>query len=602
MSDQPSRKLAVILHADIVGSTELVQKNESIAHLRMRDVFKQFSTTIEAFDGIVREIRGDALLAEFARASDAVGAAIQFQTAISESNIQIIDDIQPTLRVGIAMGEVIVADGTITGAGVVLAQRLEQLASSGGTVIQGAAYETIPRRLPFSYKNLGEKTLKGFEEPVRAYQVTSAEGDNTQETETRVSQSKPVVLAVGKPSIAVLPFTNMSDHADQQFFSDGISEDIITELSRFKTLLVIARNSSFRFRDTTTDSKEIGEILGVQYLVEGSVRRAGNRIRITVQLVEAASGNHVWGERYDRDLSDIFELQDEVTRNIVSVLPGRVQADIVDHASRKPTENMRAYELMLQGKAYRDLLSAEGNAKARLCCEKAIQLDPRYARAYMYLSDSYIVDIWLGLADEKGRQLALQLAREAAALDGNDVYIQDHLGFAYLSQEMWPEAEAQFEKTIAKIVNEAESMAWCGYAFLLLDKKQKALDIVLKARRLDPLHPPAIDWILGQIYFFEQRYDEVIELLIGEALLNSVAHGFLTGAYAYLGRVKEAEKSLQMYIENRKREFTSRNLKIDDETIDSLAGSYRVMWRNPASFEKFAEGLRLAGLPDHITN
>jgi adenylate cyclase len=607
MAGTPPRKLAVILHADVVGSTLLVQKDEGVAHERIQAVFQRLSQTTKSYGGIAHEIRGDALVAEFSRASDAVCAALAFQ-ADNTSRFEE-DDLGPNVRVGISLGEVVIADGTVTGAGVVLAQRLEQVAQPGAVVVQGSVSETVPTRMPFEYESLGEQTLKGFEQPVRAFVVSLRSGGDIPAPDPAPSKSDDKVATTDtaeenaglelpdKPSIAVLAFTNISGDPEQEYFSDGISEDIITELSRFRTLFVIARNSSFRFKGASVDVREVGEELGVQYIVEGSVRRVGTRVRITAQLVETDTGNHIWAERYDRELDDIFELQDEVTRNIVAVLPGRVQEDVVDRALRKPTENMKAYELMLQGKAYRDQLSAEGNAKARACCEKAIELDPRYARAYMYLSDSYVVDIWLGLADEESSQLALQLAREAAALDGNDVYIQDHLGFGYLSQGMWKEAEAQFDKTLAKIVNEAESMAWCGYAFLLLGQPEKAREVALEARRLDPLHPPTLDWILGQIYYYEERYEEVVRLLIGEALLNSLAHGFLVGAYAHLGLEDEARESCNLFVRERRLEFASRNIVVEEDTVESLAGSFRTMWRNQASWEQFADGLRKAGLP-----
>ena len=601
MNTPSTRKLAVILHADIAGSTELVQKNESLAHDRMVEVFKRFSAVISEHDGIAREIRGDALLGEFGRASDAVSAALSFQhdNAICQKAHK--ENIRPLLRIGIAMGEVVVADNTMTGEGIVMAQRLEQLAEAGGVVIQSAVYETIPRRLPFQYKNLGEHILKGFIEPVRAYRVTLQPQESQSE-----NNEPPIYKPLGreylsvespeKPSIAVLPFTNMSGDPQQDYFSDGISEDLITELSRFKTLFVIARNSSFRFKGDRNDIKATGKSLGVQYIVEGSVRKSGNRVRISAQLVDTTTGNHIWAERYDRELEDLFTVQDEVTKSIVAVLPGRVQVDVADRAARKPTQNMKAYEFMLRGKAYRDKLSAEGNAKARECCEKAIELDPHYARAYMYLSDSYIVDLWLGLLDPASSGLGLEIARQAVALDGQDVYIQDHLGFGYLSQGMWKEAEVQFDKTLSKIVNEAESMAWCGYGYLLLDQRDKARIVVMEAMRLDPLHPSTMDWILGQINYFDEQYENVVSLLVGEAQLNSLAHAFLTSAYAHLGQSEQAHAALGGFIKQRTQEFSSRGTQVVEDTCASLAGAYRIMWRNPNYFDHLIEGLHLAGL------
>lgn len=283
MSDYPSRKLAVILHADVVGSTELVQLDESLAHGRIQDSFRRFSETIKAYGGMTQEIRGDALVAEFARASDAVIAAIAFQTENTDSNDQIEDGIRPQLRIGISLGEVIVADNTVTGAGIVLAQRLEQIALPGGVVVQGSVSETVPRRLPFIFESLGEHALKGFEEPVRAFVVKLKPGEQIPESETSADSTRgdaPLELP-DKPSIVVLPFTNMSSDPEQEYFSDGVSEDIITDLSKMSGLFVIARNSAFTYKGKASNVPDICRELGVRFALEGSIRKAGNRVRIT---------------------------------------------------------------------------------------------------------------------------------------------------------------------------------------------------------------------------------------------------------------------------------------------------------------------------------
>jgi len=343
-----------------------------------------------------------------------------------------------------------------------------------------------------------------------------------------------------------------------------MSEDIITGLSKFRTLFVVAKNSSFSFRGKNLGSKEIGKELGVQYLVEGSVRKAGNRVRISAQLVEVKTGSHLWADKYDRSLEDIFAVQDEVARNIVAVLPGRVQHDVAERAARKPTENMKAYELLLQGKALRDGLNAIDTAKARVLYEKALKLDPRYARVYMYLADTYVVDSWLGLAEKDAPRHALEIARQGATLDNNDVYIQDQLGYAYLCAGLWEDAEIQFERTLSQIANEAESMAWCGYGFLLLGQHEKANNVVQEAKRLDPFHPPVLVWIHGQVLFYLKQYDAVARVLNGEALLNSLARGF-TGT---------------------------------PNTLSALAAGFQRMWCRTEDWEHLASGLRMAGLPD----
>jgi adenylate cyclase len=293
LSGENSTKLAVLLHADVIGSTALVQLDETLAHARFQDVFRRFSETIAGHGGTTHEIRGDALVAEFSRASDALAAAVTFQAANGEYIDGLGDEIRPQLRIGVAMGEVVIADSTVTGGGIVLAQRLEQLAPPGGICIQGAAYETLPKRLPFEYENLGEQQLKGFDEPVRVYTVRArGEASSSASAVNDVPAPRELELP-SKPSIAVLPFNNMSNDSEQEFFADGISEDIITELSKFRTFFVIARNSSFAFKNESLTVRDVGRKLGVRYVVEGSVRRAGNRVRITAQLIDAIDDKHL---------------------------------------------------------------------------------------------------------------------------------------------------------------------------------------------------------------------------------------------------------------------------------------------------------------------
>jgi len=399
-----SGKLAVILHADIVGSTELVHRDEQLAHARIQETFHRFSDTIKNYNGKVRELRGDALLAEFDRASDAVTAALLFQATFSKYNSQLNDSIQPAMRVGIAMGEVVIADETITGVGVVLAQRLEQLAESGSVVIQGAAYETIPGRFPFEFANLGEHKVKGLGEPVRAYEAklkVGAEIPQPSPAKHRIRNSlilvcimaviavsavllwfKPWEQPLGsapsdrialslpsKPSVAILPFDNLGNDPDQSYFADGLTDDLITNLSLYRELFVIARNSTFVYKGKAVDVKQIGRDLGVAFVVEGSVRRENNRVRINAQLIDAQSGNHVWAERFDRQFSDVFAIQDEITRSIAGRLAPEITRVGIEESRNKPTEDLDAWDLYLQATA----ALAEFNRKAEIsgACPRA---------------------------------------------------------------------------------------------------------------------------------------------------------------------------------------------------------------------------------------
>ncbi|MFT5173733.1 MAG: adenylate cyclase [Gammaproteobacteria bacterium] len=390
MSSSPPRRLAVILHADVVDSTTLVQLNETVAHERIRDAFVQFSKTIGAYGGVTLELRGDALLAEFARASDAVCAALAFQLASATFNNRLSGEIQARLRIGLSLGEVVVADKTMTGAGVVLAQRLEQLAPAGGVVAQGAVCETVPTRLPFDYNNLGEQQLKGFDQPVRAFLVSLKPGACVPLPESApepvADSGKPRAShdteIPDKPSVAVLPFENLSNDPEQEYFADGITEDIITALGRIRQFFVINRNTMFSYKGQSWDVKAVAMELGVRYLLEGSVRKAGNRVRVSAQLVEGLTGNQLWAERYDRDLEDIFSVQDEITGNVVSAIEPALTRAEWGRAKTKNPENLDAWDCVVRAIALITEFSDKDSAQAMRLLEQAIALDPKYARAY----------------------------------------------------------------------------------------------------------------------------------------------------------------------------------------------------------------------------
>ncbi|MFC6636909.1 adenylate/guanylate cyclase domain-containing protein [Sulfitobacter sp. JBTF-M27] len=576
------RKLAAILAADMVGYTSRMERDEADTLTSLTAHFDGIvAPLIHRHHGRIVKQMGDGLLASFDSAADAISCAVEWQQTPSAEAEPI------RFRIGVSLGDIILQNGDVFGSGVNLASRLEQIAEPGGVLVSETVYRVLGASLGIEWEDTGAHALKNVAEPVRAWRVGG------------LSSAPPEPIRPEPPkraTIAVLPFKNMSSEPEQTFFSDGIAEDIITGLSRFRTLKVISRNASFRFRAQDTDPSEIAAAIGAGYLVEGSVRKVGNRVRISVQLVDAQSGAQLWSERYDHELEDVLAVQDEVTRSIVAVLPGRVQHDVVGRSAQKPANEMKAYELMLKAKSLRDGLNARDTASARALLERAVALDPSVARAYMYLSDTYVVDLWLGLAGSDAPTLALDIARKGAALDNRDVYIQDQLGFAYLCAGLWHEAEAQFEKTLSMIENEAESMAWCGYAFLLLGRHEKAREIVSEAMRLDPLHPPAIDWIMGQVEFFNGHLEATLGLLIGEARLNSLASAFVAASYAHLGREREATAALHQFIAERHDEFASRGIEVDEDSVPSLARGFRKMWQRPEDFEHLAAGLRTADL------
>ena len=418
-ADRPSRKLAVIVHADVVGSTALVQQNESIAHERIQSAFQRFSEIIESYGGATRELRGDALVAEYDRASDAVVAALAFQQFNAGHIASLPDEIRPQLRVGISLGEVVIADATVTGAGVVLAQRLEQLAETGGVVVQGSVADTVPTRLPFEFENLGEQNLKGFDQPVRAFAARLRSGQTMPEPETAGARQPAAASPAptsDRPSVAVLPFDNMSNDPEQEYFADGIVEDIITALSNIKQWRVVARNSSFVYKGQNVDIREAAASLGVRYVLEGSVRKGGNRVRITGQLIDAESGTHLWADRFDGDLEDIFELQDKITESVVGAIePSLLRAEI-ERAQRKPPQDINAYDLYLRALPQLHAMRPEQNRQALDLLHRAVELDPDYALALAFLAWAYEERLTRGWEaygdDDKGAAIALAYQRD----------------------------------------------------------------------------------------------------------------------------------------------------------------------------------------------
>ena len=597
MEERQPRKLAVILHADVVGSTALVQRNESVAHERMQDVFRRFSATIESYGGIAHEIRGDALVAEFARASDAVSAALAFQFANEDHNKGVTDDIRPVIRIGISLGEVVIADGTITGASVVLAQRLEQLAEPGGVCIQGAAYETVPQRLPFKCESLGEQEVKGFEESVRVYRVGLEDGQAIPLPDPAVQPDKPALELPDKPSIAVLPFINMSRDPDQEYFSDGVTENIIINLSRFSMLLVIARHSSFSFKGQSIDVKEIGEKLGVRYLLEGSVHKAENRIRITAQLIDVATGVDIWAERYDRAIENIFDVQDEVTDAIVTMLPVRIEKAIVENSRRKRTESLTAYDYLLRGNWHYRHFTQDDLCEARRLYQKAMEFDPHFAQAFSRLALTYNTLATMGWETDTTLIESSEIAHKALMLDGGDNWAHVALGFNHLRHQRFDEAEEQFERALALNCNDADCICWAANGFVCLGRAEEALELIAEAMRLNPLHPSMYNNMLGNAFYFTGRYEDAVREFRRAGELGPMNHANLAAAYAQVDRVEEAQAEAKLFVEARRK-----HLEEDAERVPAsdlkLAMPKLRRFRLQADRNRFFDGLRKAGLSE----
>ena len=591
MTEEHNRKLAVLLHADVVRSTNLVRLNEVVAHDRIQDAFQRFSEVITSHNGIAHEIRGDALVAEFARASDAVTAALAFQATNTIHNESLLDNICPELRVGIAMGEVVVADHTVTGEGIVLAQRLEQLADPGGVCIQGAVYETMPKRLPFKCENLGEKELKGFDEPIKAYAVRQ---ETTASTDDK--NNIPDLKLTDKPSVAVLPLENMSGDAEQEFFADGMSEDIITSLSGISSLLVIARNSSFVYKGVAHDIKQIGTELGARYVLEGSIRKSATRVRITAQLIEAASGAHLWAQRYDRVLEDVFELQDEITQMIVAAILPELEVAERNRAHKKSPTSLSSWENYQRGMWHGYKMTGEDANLAEGYFQHVLDDDPQYAPAnaglawmtYLRIILNYTTNEHSSREDLLG--IGLKHAGDAVTADDNDAFAQYAYGRLLSLNGEFDEAIERFNYAIEINPNYALAYHGLGYTLALGGMPADAVPQFDTALRLSPKDPFRWAFKTMRAYsLFQLRdYDNAIDW--GRRAIRDNENMFwaytsVSSALGHLGRIEEAEKTFAGLLRV-KPDFSSATI---DETL---------RFRNASDREHFLSGLYKAGLKE----
>lgn len=383
----------------------------------------------------------------------------------------------------------VVADNTVTGEGVVLAQRLEQLATAGGVCLQDAVYQTVPKRLPFKYVSLGEQQLKGFDEPVRAYMISAGPEAESPGAAGAPEPGEGPGKLPEKPSIAVLPFNNMSGESDQDYFCDGLTEDIITELSHHRDLFVTARNSSFAFRGESPDIAEVGKKLNVRYVLEGSIRKSGKRIRVTAQLIDAVSGGHVWADRYDRDVEDIFTVQDEVVRIITSTLVGRVEQAGYEVAKRKPPSSLRAYDCVVHALNYFYKWTPADNAQARTLFDQAIAIDPDYAPAYAWLAEAHFRDwlnAWRASLDDSFSDF-YDCASRAVVLDGNDSRAHTSLGVAHLFRGEHGRARYHLERALSLNPSDTRALVHLARCEALAGNPAKGVELLSEASRFNPL-------------------------------------------------------------------------------------------------------------------
>ena len=579
---QDQRRLAAILAADVAGYSRLMAADEAGTLARLRRLRAEvIEPKIAEFQGRIVGSAGDSLLIEFASAVNAVQCAVELQAGLAERNGSLPEDRRMVFRMGVNLGDVIAGDGTIHGDGVNIAARLEKLADPGTICIGRSIYDQVKGKLAYGYDDLGAQRFHNIDETVQAFRVTPSTGKPA-----TLASGKASAPAMDKPSIAVLPFTNMSGDSEQEYFSDGITEDIITELSRFHSLFVIARNSSFVYKSRAANVVEVGRALGVRYVAEGSVRRAGNRVRVTAQLVDTRTGSHLWAERFDRELEDIFAVQDEVTRRIVTSIAPLLAAESLQMAKRKPPEDMQAYDYYLKAKALVEMAQTAADLEeGRGLCDRAIQIDPAYARAHARKAFSYIVGI-MNLDSEdlrERRKLAVQCAEQAVALDPMDSNCQLALGETTFHVRQYDRSGTHIARAIALNPNDADVLvisskleAACGNSELELRQMNMALE-------RNPSHPPWYDWVLGTTLYLLGRYDDALAAFDLYGRPNPAILKWRTVTLVRMGRLDEARSGVQALLA----------LK---PTL-TLGGAREIFDYLPDP-EIYVDALRQAGLPD----
>jgi TolB-like protein/Flp pilus assembly protein TadD len=566
------RRLAAILAADVVGYSRLMEQDEAGTLAALKERRKEIlQPLVVEHQGRIVKVMGDGVLVEFASAVNAVACAVELQKRMAAANDGLAEDRRIVLRIGINLGDVMVEGGDLYGDGVNIAARLEGLAEPGDIVVSGTAYDHVKNKINSGFDDLGSRSLKNIAEPVRAYRVSGT---------PRVSVAT-VKTTTDKPAIAVLPFTNMSGNPEQQYFSDGITEDIITELSRFRSLLVIARNSSFQFR-AAADVKQVARELGVQYVVEGSVRRSGGRIRITAQLVEAETGNHSWAEHYDRDLQDIFAVQDEVAQAIAATIEGRMAASGAQRSRRKPTSDMAAYDYFLQGREYVERRDDPAEAAALL--RRAIELDPGFAQAHAWLSRHEAFLFHLSLNSENLSK-ALTLAQKALSLDEADAWSHSVMAFAYLFKGQHELAGIHLDRAVALNPMDVRITSTRALWLDFTGRGNEAVQSLDADLRRDPF-PPAWFWNFRGIALFQaRRYEEAIQALNRLTRVYPWDRYYLAASYAHLGLLKRARACGAEILQARPG-FTLGQVGLTEAFDD------------PAELEHLLDGLRKAGLSE----
>jgi len=537
-AEEFKRKLTAILSADVKGYSRLMGENEAETVRTLTSYRKIMGDLIQQHRGRVIDSPGDNFLAEFGSVVDAVQCSVAAQNEFKARNAELPENRRMVFRIGVNLGDVIEEEGRIYGDGVNIAARLESLADPGGICISKTAFDQIETKLPLRYEYLGEQQVKNIAKPVAAYRI------RMERDLTTADRSLGLKLP-DKPSIAVLPFANMSDDPEQEYFSDGISEDIISSLSQVPNIFVIARNSTFTYKGKSVNVQQVCRDLGVKYILEGSVRKVGNRVRITAQLIEGTTGHHLWAERYDRELEDIFAIQDEVTLKILRELQVKLTSGEQARLYSRGTENIDAYLKMTQARFYFYHNDRGSNIVARQICEEVIALDPKWEMPYSVLGWTHWTDARMGWSDspEESVREAFQCAQKSISLNESSV-AHGLLSWLYLITGVHEKALLEGERSIAVAPNSADAHAFYAFSLAFAGEPKKAMSRIESALRLNPFPPSWYFLVSGIAYRLLGRYEEAIaayKKAISIEPGNLSAHVALATVYALDGREMEAQ-------------------------------------------------------------
>jgi len=580
------RRLAAILAADVAGYSRLTGLDEEGTLKRLRKLRRELiNPAVSLHRGRIVKTTGDGILIEFPSVVEAVRCALDVQRGMDGRNADMPPEQRIEFRVGINLGDVVVEGEDLLGDGVNVAARLEGISEPGGICVSDAAYQQVRDKLDVNFEDAGEQQLKNIARPVRTYRVR---------LDRSPTQAKPALPLPDKPSIAVLPFQNMSGDPEQEYFADGMVDEIITALSRFKSLFVIARNSSFTYKGRAVDVKQVGRELGVRYLLEGSVRKGASRVRIIGQLIDTATGAHIWADHFDGALEDIFDLQDRMTASVVGVIAPRLERAEFERARREPTENLDAYDCFLRGMEKVYQWNKDANDEALGLFYRAIELDPHFASAYGQATWCYAFRKANGWVIDREREVTetRRLAQRAVELGKDDAFALCWAGnaLAYVAGEL-DDGVAFIDRALALNPNLARAWNLSGWARIWLGQPEIALDHLARAMRLSPLDPAAHATLsaTAHAHFFVGRYDEASSWAAEALRANpswTPALRIAAASHALAGRAEEATKAC------RRLQQLHPTLRVSNfrETL----GPYR----RPEDLARHEEGLRKAGLPE----